>query len=456
MREEKLIFWPMLGLVLLSPLPFASVLPWSWAVFGTLMGLVVLAWCAFIVFGRYEIPVPIRKIWLPATLFTVAAVWAAIQVAPFTPASWHHPIWNETAEALSADIQGRISVNPHRGGSALALLLAYGAIFWLSLQFCRDRELAKTVFYALTFSALAYAIYGLLIEFTGLNMVLWVEKQAYRDSLTSTFINRNSYATFAGLGLICATAVIHRRMSKLTSPDLGRREQLRLYLSRIGEREWVYFLVWLIIATALFLTDSRAGVISACAGLLVFLGIVRFTGGRPSFFGKTVGATIIVAIIFLFSVSGGQLSKRLGSTTTESETTREALYALTLEAIADAPLLGMGYGSYPDVFHLYRTDDGEFRTRADKAHSTYLENSVELGIPATVAITSAVGILAIVCFLGARRRRRDQIYSAAAVAATVTVGLHSAVDFSLQIPAVAATYCLILGAGCAQSWRTGT
>ena len=456
MREEKLIFWPMLGLVLLSPLPFASVLPWSWAVFGVLTGLIVLAWCAFIVFGRYEIPVPIRKIWLPAALFTVAVVWAVIQVAPFTPATWHHPIWVETAGALSANIQGRISVNPHRGGSALALLLAYGAVFWLALQFCRDRELAKTVLYAITFSAFAYAIYGLLIEFTGLNMVLWVEKRAYRESLTSTFINRNSYATFAGLGLICATAVIHRRMSKLTSQELSRREQLRLYLSRIGEREWVYFLVWLIIATALFLTDSRAGVVSACAGLLVFLGIVRLTGGRSSLFGKTVAATIIVALIFLFSVSGGQLSKRLDAISADTESTRPLVWAMALEAMNDAPLLGMGYGSYPDVFHLYRTEDSRLRTRVEKAHNTYLENALELGIPAAAALSAAIGVLAIVCLLGARRRRRDHIYPAAAVAATVTVGLHSAVDFSLQIPAVAATYCLILGAGCAQSWRSGT
>ncbi len=455
MREEKLIFWPMLGLVLLSPLPFASVLPWSWAVFGALTSLVLLAWCAFIVFGRYEIPVPIHKIWLPVTLFMAAVVWAAVQIAPFTPASWHHPIWNETAGALSANIQGRVSVNPYRSGSALTLLLTYGAIFWLALQFCRDRELAKTVLYALTFSALVYAVYGLLIEFSGLNMVLWVEKRAYRESLTSTFINRNSYATFAGLGLICASAVIHRRMSKLASPDLGRREQLRLYLSRIGEREWIFFLVWLIIATALFLTDSRAGVVSACAGVFAFLGIVRLSGGRSSFFAKTIGATIIVTIIFLFSISGGQLSKRLGAISTDTESTRPLVWALALEAMNDAPLLGMGYGSYPDVFHLYRTEDSRLRIRVEKAHNTYLENALELGVPATVALTSAIGVLAIVCFLGARRRRRDHIYPAAAVAATVTVGLHSAVDFSLQIPAVAATYCLILGAGCAQSWRTG-
>ncbi len=55
---------------------------------------------------------------------------------------------------------------------------------------------------------------------------------------------------------------------------------------------------------------------------------------------------------------------------------------------------------------------------------------------------------------GVRRRRRDVIYPSVGLAAAILVGTHSLVDFSLQIPAVAATFALILGIGCAQSWST--
>ena len=61
---------------------------------------------------------------------------------------------------------------------------------------------------------------------------------------------------------------------------------------------------------------------------------------------------------------------------------------------------------------------------------------------------------AVYCAAGVRRRQRDVIYPAVAVAAIVLVGVHSAVDFSLQIPAVGATFALILGVGCAQSCST--
>jgi len=34
------------------------------------------------------------------------------------------------------------------------------------------------------------------------------------------------------------------------------------------------------------------------------------------------------------------------------------------------------------------------------------------------------------------------------------IALHAAADFSLQVPAVAATYAMIMGAACAQCWST--
>ncbi|MFP6563251.1 MAG: hypothetical protein VCC68_02065, partial [Myxococcota bacterium] len=89
-----------------------------------------------------------------------------------------------------------------------------------------------------------------------------------------------------------------------------------------------------------------------------------------------------------------------------------------------------------------------------RAHSTYLENALELGIPAAVALFASIGTCAGYCWLGIGRRRRDRIYPAIAVAATALVAAHSTVDFSLQIPAVAVSYAFLLGLGCAQSFST--
>ena len=55
------------------------------------------------------------------------------------------------------------------------------------------------------------------------------------------------------------------------------------------------------------------------------------------------------------------------------------------------------------------------------------------------------------CLRGVRRRRRDWIFPAVGLAASVLVAVHSLFDFSLQMPAVAITYACLRGAACAQS-----
>lgn len=113
------------------------------------------------------------------------------------------------------------------------------------------------------------------------------------------------------------------------------------------------------------------------------------------------------------------------------------------------PWLGTGLGSFSSVFPAYRTE--AMPGRIDLAHDDYLENLLELGIPAAIALFAAVFVLFLGCVRGVRRRRRDAIFACVGVGATVLVAVHASVDFSLQNPAVTTAYCLLLGAAVAQS-----
>jgi O-antigen ligase len=90
----------------------------------------------------------------------------------------------------------------------------------------------------------------------------------------------------------------------------------------------------------------------------------------------------------------------------------------------------------------------------DRAHNTWLENGFELGIPASLALFAALLGIALTCWRGVQRRHRDWVYPAAGVGASVLVGVHALVDFSLQIPAVAMLYALVMGIACAQSYSS--
>jgi O-antigen ligase len=207
--------------------------------------------------------------------------------------------------------------------------------------------------------------------------------------------------------------------------------------------------------TALLLTGSRAGVASACVGLAAFVLLISRSQSVPRIAARLMGGTVVAAVLLLFVVSGGTIDRRLYTSLGDGPAAiRPELYQLTAKAIGDSPFLGFGLGSFEHVFHLYRTDSHELMTRSVRAHNTYLENALDLGIPAAAMLCLAVVVIAVRCGLGVMRRRRDFVFPALAFAASVQVGVHSLVDFSLQIPAVAATYALVLGLGFAQSWST--
>jgi O-antigen ligase len=114
-------------------------------------------------------------------------------------------------------------------------------------------------------------------------------------------------------------------------------------------------------------------------------------------------------------------------------------------------LTGHGLGSFSQVLPLY-ADVKTFNS--DKAHNDWLEAVFELGWPAALLWFAILGSLALRCLIGFFRRGRDQVYPLVGFCACVLVGLHSLVDFSLQIPGVAVTYSALLGVGIAQSWSS--
>ena len=75
--------------------------------------------------------------------------------------------------------------------------------------------------FAIALAAAAYSAYGLLMHLSGAELILWYPKWAHLDSVTGTFPNRNHFATFTGLGLLCALAYIARHLSAASTGGAG-------------------------------------------------------------------------------------------------------------------------------------------------------------------------------------------------------------------------------------------
>ena len=161
----------------------------------------------------------------------------------------------------------------------------------------------------------------------------------------------------------------------------------------------------------------------------------------------------IITAILMFSISGNGLSKRLPDSQIElGVITRSATYQKTWNAITTSPWKGTGFGTFEDVFPAYRNNEDSPLTHWGKAHNTYLENSLELGLPMAFILNLSIALIGFQCIRGVVVRKRDKLIPALGVGATVLVGVHSLVDFSLQIPAVAILYACIMGVATSQSW----
>jgi O-antigen ligase len=470
-----LVFWALIAIVVLAPLHLGSVLPWSWGLLGCLAGVLLGVWAVRLALGLEKMTVDLADTWIPLSLYGVALLWIFVQSRSSLFAGWHHPLWQTAAEILGMPVTGAISINPEQTLAHLVRLLLYGTVFWLSLQACRKPVRARQVFLAVSFASIAYAAYGLIAFLTDASSVLWYEKPQYQEDLTSTFVNRNSYATYAGLGLLTTTGLILVMIAqkgarllaqKTAAPAEGSggatfiaRGQLKIW-SREGIKslyrstlwwERVILFGWIALVAALVFSHSRAGFAStvfALVSLVLAVGLTRSTQRRSAL---VLAFAFAIGIVLFLAFGGEALVTRFAETTAKHEQ-RPIVYDLTIAGIADAPMVGTGLGTFEEVFRFYRTE--LVRDYYALAHSSYLESILELGFPAAFALFGVFVWFFVLTIHGIRKRRRDTIYPCVGFAATVLVALHSLVDFSLQIPAVTVTYALIMGAACAQSWSS--
>ena len=384
-------------------------------------------------------------------LFLTAALWALLQLSPQIPTAWAHPLWQMAGEFLNEQLPGIISLTPDKTLTALMRLLTYGLVFFLSFQLCRDRDNARIAIKWIAVAGVLYAFYGLIIHWGDFNTILLYEKRAYQDDVTSTFINRNSYATYAGFALLCAMALFLDEMTRHSSGIAGVMLSKQNRIEFFVVKTWRPLVGLMLIVSALISAHSRGGFISTGVALAVLLIIFASKNRLKTKALSAAVAGVLAVTLLAYNISSGVLLKRLDKTSSDAEY-RIAVYENTLDAINDNPWAGFGYGAFEEAYRLYRHD--EVKIFFHKTHNTYLENLFGLGAPAATTLFLSMLGVAFTALFGILRRRRDWIYPAIGFAATIQVAIHSLVDFSLQIPAVAITYAAIMGIATAQSITT--
>jgi hypothetical protein len=446
---NRLLLLLLMLLVVISPLPLGSNREWSWTLCALLLSVVGLLSAA----TRGWRPGELAKFPHPAItlLFAMACAWIVLQTLDGVPEAWKHPLWGQTAGVLGIGLAGKISLSADDSWMALMRLMSYALVFFLSFQLAGERSRARAMLGWIVAAGLAYGVFGLIVFWSDYSPDWLFRGKALQHDLRSTFINRNHFATWQSLTLICAIALFYMRMSRTRSKpyELPRDRDRTETVEQFILKAWQPLAIILLMVTALVLTHSRGGFVATLAAIAVLLWLLD----SHSVVKKTSARVIVLAAlgvsILAFYLSSEVLLDRINRTDITNED-RVVVFENVRLGIAENPALGFGYGTFADSFRLY--DRIASPVHFDRAHNTWLENLFELGVPAALALFAAIAGLALTCLKGVRRRHRDWAFPAAGVAATVLVAVHALVDFSLQIPAVAILYACIMGVACAQSW----
>lgn len=447
-----LTFYALLGIIALSPLPLASNRPWAWSLMALMVGMLLVSWAVALVRGAAHVQLSPRRLAPIAIPFGLAVVWSLVQVLPLGAMAAAHPLWSEAAEALGMASNGRISVAPDLTLTATMRLICYGGVFVLAVHLCRERARARLALVWLALINLAYALYGAVEFVSGSETILWLDKWAYRGDLTSTFVNRNSYGAYAGVGvLICVALFLHEQRSRHGDGKLGLYFRAERLLS--GALPWI--LAAMTLGTTLMLSHSRGAFLCtglALLGLLFCLIKARVVKARSGVF-ACIGILLVGLVVVV--TSGDVTAGRLISAGGSEDLARSQIYLGAVQAITAAPWTGYGLGSFSRAFLMVRDGSLDQPVVWIFAHNVFLETAMDLGILGAAGLIGAVVAAVFICLRGLSVRRRDHVYPAVTVSVAILLGVHGLVDFSVQMPAVAVTFAFILGLGVAQSFNTG-
>ena len=128
-----------------------------------------------------------------------------------------------------------------------------------------------------------------------------------------------------------------------------------------------------------------------------------------------------------------------------------AVYAITMGSILNVPLLGYGYGTFADVFPMFRDQSVSTWGMWEQAPQ-YLSGSVSrIGPLVWINAGGKRHHAGLALRKGAMARQESEEIPCVAASVGFLLGVHALVDFSLQMQAIAITFMAVLGAGVAQS-----
>jgi O-antigen ligase len=396
------------AVLLLAPLAFGAVEPWS------IFALEACAILLLAVWGtrqwiHHQFDIVNNPVYLPMAAFFALAV---LQ-------------WTTGASAYQ-----------HVTYAHILLYAAYGMIAFVLTQSLRRSSQFEDLAKVVTGYGAVVAVLAVLQGIAPNGKLLWIWPSAQGGWIYGSYVNHNHYA---GLMELLTPFPIVLAVTRFSD----------------GNRRLIVAGIAALMAGSIFLSGSRGGMLAFCAEMIV-LAVLLLRSRQGNWKNALMlGGILLLVIGFLVWLGGNELTHRLVTIHSEARSeitggTRVAIDRDGLRMFLKRPLLGWGLGTFPVVYPQFRSFYTTFFV--NQAHNDYLQLLVECGL--------AGFLIAIWFFVVVFRQAVSKLknwtetpsgaLTAASLLGCVGILVHSAIDFNLQIPANAAIFyvlCAIAASG---------
>ncbi|MDB5650123.1 MAG: hypothetical protein JWL62_1643 [Hyphomicrobiales bacterium] len=393
----------------------------------------------------------IARLWLVCSVsLAFLAVAALAQSLRIDDNPFEHPAWNVVRESIRP-ISGAISLDPEQTRASIVTLSpALG--FLVTIRLFSIRADAMRLLRQLCWLGAAVAAFGILQHIFFPSFLALGRKSFYLDSVTAFFVNRNSAGTFFGVGTLLALGMTLRHLRAINPSKLPERLFAQNSHQSQDYRRFAFFsCLTLLQGVALLLTQSRGAAGATFFAIVIFVFVMarqRLWEGTWTVLPQELSPLARLCVLVLAAAGAVALLSERSAYRMESgsDGARLCVFGSTLEATRNAWPLGSGLGTFQDVFPAYRDADcAGIAGVWEAAHNFYLEGALSLGLVFVVVVPVILFALTHAFLEGLRTRRRYRFVPSLGIAVLVLVGLHSLVDFSMQVPGVALYVAAILG-----------
>ncbi len=473
---ESLARWLVTAAVVLAPWLFGSTDPWAYLLISGLVGSGGIIW----LFALVCSPAPRIRIPGMTALLLGLIAYAAIQGSPM-PASITKvfnkisytvtdPARSVLAQVATATtptpaaapniIPSSLSISLPATRSSIGLMIACVLAFLVLVNTSRGWSDINRAAGVVVVSAFIMAVLGMVHKLSGSQEIFWFHTPRFGGNVFGPFTNRNHFAAYINmaLGLVLGLFLTSRPLGQ-AGAGMDWRERLAWFSSRGASRSLLAAFAVVIMGAAVCMSLSRGAILS----LALTLGGLCLLLGRAHPALAKARATLIavsVAMIALMLILGvREIVQRMGSLKeVASNPFADMRFIVTRDSlgiIADAPLLGTGFGTFRHVYTMYQTPPLTLRWL--HAHNDWVQLFVEAGLLGAGLFIAAIlaGLLVV------RRRLTDTADTPRLMLLGISVSLgtiafHSFIDYGLHKPAntLMLAFCAALGIAAVHLRRT--